>query len=247
MDIQLIHQFVETKRLPAELNIEELKEELNKHPYCQGTIFLYLKWMYTHYPHLFQAEFEKKKPLISNEKQLLMVIFEEKYQQLFPIKENQGRLSMTDRLLDSVPDYDFSPFEMALLTSQELSHSSATTDYFAHLQETIHSNIDSEDTPAPLRHQDAIDAFIQKSEQGSSLKIDSSSQVNSTAVSTKEEEPLEDDLFFTETLAQIYVKQKKYKQAHKIISRLHLNYPEKNTYFADQIRFLERLIENTPE
>lgn len=49
---------------------------------------------------------------------------------------------------------------------------------------------------------------------------------------------------FTETLARIYIKQGKFEQAIEIIRRLSLKYPKKNRYFADQIRFLEKLIAN---
>ncbi len=52
------------------------------------------------------------------------------------------------------------------------------------------------------------------------------------------------DPYFTETLAHIYIKQGKYSKAIEIIRRLSLNVPEKNRYFADQIRFLEKLILN---
>ncbi len=58
-----------------------------------------------------------------------------------------------------------------------------------------------------------------------------------------EETPSEDETF-TETLAKIYVKQHRYDKALEIIKKLSLNYPKKNAYFADQIRFLEKLIIN---
>ena len=54
----------------------------------------------------------------------------------------------------------------------------------------------------------------------------------------------EDDSYFTETLAKIYIKQHRYEKALEIIKKLSLNYPKKNAYFADQIRFLEKLINN---
>ncbi len=54
----------------------------------------------------------------------------------------------------------------------------------------------------------------------------------------------EDDGYFTETLAKIYIKQHRYEKALEIIKKLSLNYPKKNAYFADQIRFLEKLIIN---
>jgi hypothetical protein len=48
----------------------------------------------------------------------------------------------------------------------------------------------------------------------------------------------------TETMARIYIKQHNYSSALQIIKQLSLDYPKKNAYFADQIRFLEKLIIN---
>ena len=48
---------------------------------------------------------------------------------------------------------------------------------------------------------------------------------------------------FTETLASIYIKQHRYSEAIEIIRSLSLNFPNKSSYFADQIRYLEKLIE----
>ena len=58
------------------------------------------------------------------------------------------------------------------------------------------------------------------------------------------DEEILDESYFTETLAKIYIKQRKYSRALEIIKSLYLQFPEKNTYFADQIRFLEKLIIN---
>ena len=58
------------------------------------------------------------------------------------------------------------------------------------------------------------------------------------------EDITDDDTYFTETLAQIYIRQKKYEKALEIIKQISLKYPKKNSYFADQIRFLEKLIIN---
>ena len=54
-------------------------------------------------------------------------------------------------------------------------------------------------------------------------------------------EPL-DDAYFTETLARIYLKQHRYDKALEIIRSLYLNFPNKSIYFADQIRYLEKLV-----
>ncbi len=53
-----------------------------------------------------------------------------------------------------------------------------------------------------------------------------------------------DDSMLSESLAKMYIAQHKYSKALEIIQRLSLNYPEKSIYFADQIRFLTKLVLN---
>lgn len=58
------------------------------------------------------------------------------------------------------------------------------------------------------------------------------------------EEESDGDLLFSETLAGIYIKQGKYQKAYDMIKTLRLNFPEKSTYFALQLDFLTKLIDN---
>jgi len=53
-----------------------------------------------------------------------------------------------------------------------------------------------------------------------------------------------DDSMLQESLAKMYIARHKYSQALEIIERLSLNYPEKSIYFADQMRFLAKLVLN---
>jgi len=55
--------------------------------------------------------------------------------------------------------------------------------------------------------------------------------------------PAEDSLL-SESLAKIFIKQRRYERAYEIISNLSLKFPEKSIYFADQMRFLQKLIYN---
>ena len=51
-----------------------------------------------------------------------------------------------------------------------------------------------------------------------------------------------DHSMLTESLAKSYIRQKKYSRALEIITHLSLNYPEKSIYFADQMRFLRKIV-----
>ena len=96
-----------------------------------------------------------------------------------------------------------------------------------------------------------IDDFIQKSESSDASDTRREFLVEKEEETEEEEEPSVspvteelDDSCFTETLAKIYIKQHRYDKALEIIKKLNLKYPKKNAYFADQIRFLEKLIIN---
>ncbi len=74
--------------------------------------------------------------------------------------------------------------------------------------------------------------------------METSGNKTNKEVEKQEEEKDGEECYFTETLARIYIKQGRYEKALEIIKRLNLNIPKKNAYFADQIRFLEKVIIN---
>ncbi len=95
-----------------------------------------------------------------------------------------------------------------------------------------------------LRGQSLIDDFLSNDNERITLDLKGESEAAFLLLQEeKEEEP--ETSFFTETLANIYIKQGKYDKALEIIKRLCLEYPNKNRYFADQIRFLEKIIKHT--
>jgi hypothetical protein len=53
------------------------------------------------------------------------------------------------------------------------------------------------------------------------------------------------DIEISENEAKKMIKERKYKQAISILRELNLSNPKKSVYFADQIRFLEKVIENS--
>ena len=97
----------------------------------------------------------------------------------------------------------------------------------------------------PLRGQTLIDDFLAGDNERIVLDLKGESETTSLSLGGEKEEEEPESSFFTETLANIYVKQGKYDKALEIIKRLCLEYPNKNRYFADQIRFLEKIIKHT--
>ncbi len=106
----------------------------------------------------------------------------------------------------------------------------------------LKNNAGNEQEIPELRGQQLIDDFLAGDNERISLNF------STPAESEKEELPensSSETSFFTETLANIYIKQGKYGKALEIIKRLYLEFPNKNRYFADQIRFLEIIIKHT--
>ncbi len=99
-----------------------------------------------------------------------------------------------------------------------------------------------------LRGQSLIDDFLSGDNEKITLNLKPEGDTEPVRSSDEPSEPeneVAETSFFTETLANIYIKQGKYEKALEIIKRLYLEYPNKNRYFADQIRFLEKIIKYT--
>ena len=152
--------------------------------------------------------------------------------------ETSRTISLIDRFLDSIPaEADSGKSATEGRKKRKPTPADAAIDYVAYLLET-EGGLD-DDSPA-MRGQDLIDNFINNDNGKIELK-DKPEYVPEIDGNDKKEG---DENYFTETLAQIYIKQGRYSKALEIIKRLNLNYPKKNAYFADQIRFLEKLIIN---
>ncbi len=80
-----------------------------------------------------------------------------------------------------------------------------------------------------------IDKFIE-----SEPKIDPEQEV--PKVDIKSSVKLKKDELMTETLAKVYLEQKKYKKAIQAYKILSLKYPEKSGFFADRIKAVRQLI-----
>ena len=95
-------------------------------------------------------------------------------------------------------------------------------------------DIINDEVPKVEKKLDLIDEFIKNSPKIEFSKEEESD--NKITVDTK----IKDELI-TETLAKIYVTQKKFNKAIKAYDILSLKYPKKSSFFADQINYIKKL------
>lgn len=252
MNVQEFYALVNKENSPNEAMSEELRMLVEKYPYFQAGLFIYLKSLYIS-PSIedFTPELQRLSPFVLDRKALFYYIFSEQYSR-FRIEGGKNELNKdrTSVLLDAFFESLDEGSKGKQLEYSINNASMASLDYFSFL-ESAESIKKEGKTEIKLKHQDVIDSFISKvEEEGNSLKIKLSKDDLDDSDDLPKPPPNEisyddDDIFFSETLANIYIKQRKFQKAFEIIERLSLNYPEKNIYFADQLAFLEKLIINS--
>ena len=156
-------------------------------------------------------------------------------------RKEDRTISLIDDFLDSIPEEERPDKQKH---KRKPTPADAAVDYVSYLLETESEEEKEEDKNAPLmKGQSLIDDFINH-EKGK-IKLKEEPEYKPEIEEAAPEDGNDgNESYFTETLAKIYIKQGRYEKALEIIQRLNLNYPKKNAYFADQIRFLEKLILN---
>ena len=245
---ELYHLMANPVRL-TEKTIPDLQQIVNDFPFFHAARMLYLKKLSVTGDIRLQVELKKMAIHIPDRIKLYMLVEGE-----LPINAGMVQITETTDKKESIKET-----EIAIPDAEDLSNtlpdepltfeaaSLASTDYTRLLED---NNAKPAVSQHRMQHQDLIDSFIQKEQtrthnriliEPAKTGIDSDEMMKDQDISHKTSE----DVYFTETLANIYIKQKRYDKALEIIKRLSLKYPKKNIYFADQIRYLEKLIIHT--
>nr|WP_297908803.1 hypothetical protein [uncultured Parabacteroides sp.] len=255
MKAEDLYRLMEEPSGLTEGTLLELRRIVEEYPYFQVVRMLYLKNLAVLNDMSFASELEKMAIFLPDRKKLFRLIEGEKYDlNTCPASvehesdiRKKDSFSLIDAFLSDRNEETEPRKETPLLFQP-----SASSDYISWSLSRGGNEGQPEDTENKLRHHDLIDSFIKNDRQrtpGSGLEIYEETSRAETPESVRElnderSKSLEDSCL-TETLARIYIKQKRYDKALQIIKNLSLKYPEKNVYFADQIRFLEKLIINT--
>lgn len=241
---------------PENLNKEtlyDLQSMLALYPYYQPARILLLQNLFLLHDPTFDDELRRAAVYISD-RHILFKLVEDAHYQLIPEQKKAGKQSTTinaetatdedrttsliDTFLEQIPEEEDTTQETE--GRRKPTPADATVDYVAYLLES--ESKQNEDITPQLRGQELIDDFIYN--EGGKIILQDETEYEPEENDHNEAAENEDTGYFTETLARIYIKQGRYSKALEIIRRLNLVYPKKNRYFADQIRFLEKLIIN---
>ena len=256
-----LYNLIENPSLLSEETLPALRELTMAYPCFQAPCILYLKNLAQLQDASFKDELRRLIHYIPDRRKLFLMIEGD----LYGLAELYGEtvedeirdtFSVIDEFLSGKPEPTMDDF----YSSPEFTPS-VSSDYVFWMDSNEGQPEEEEEAAENrMQHQDLIDTFIEKDESGHFNRRfnyredaaddtdDSDDDIDSVVDdidAVAEDAHSLDDSYFTETLARVYVKQRRYVKALQIIKNLSLKYPEKNIYFADQIRFLEKLIINT--
>lgn len=228
----------------------DLRCLLAQHPYYQTARLLMLQNLYLLHDPTFDEELRKAAIYVTDRKVLFDLVEAAHYKipkTVHTAKKKVGEtgtadrtISLIDNFLKSIPDQQ----ETSPAQKRRPTPADAALDYVSYLLDIEGEEKPKDGDATQLKGQDLIDDFIKK--DGGKIQLKEKPEYL-PEIDTEEENGdfYGEGGYFTETLAKIYIKQGRYSKALEIIKRLNLNFPKKNIYFADQIRFLEKLVLNS--
>ena len=232
----------------------ELRSLLALYPYFQTARLLLLQNLYLLHDPTFDEELRRASAYITDRRVVFKMIEGRHYEYRNMMRqqkvakpkpvENEDRTStLIDNFLDQIPkDYEE---EIDPKPKRKPTPADAAVDYISYLVEVEPEGTQEMPGEMPkMFGQDLIDSFINDDKGKFTLSDTPEYRPEPQSIAQNDEIEVGGE-FFTETLARIYIKQGRYSKALEIIRRLSLENPKKNAYFADQIRFLEKLIVNS--
>ncbi len=250
-------RLIEHPELMNKETLYELRNLVALYPYYQTARLLLLQNMYLLHETSFDDELRRAAIYITDRKTLFNLVeashyhiktaaekMEEEAREAQRSEQGNNRtLSIINEYLESTPKDSQNEDNDA---GRKPTPADAAVDYVAYLLKTESQEDKETEADRPqMKGQDLIDSFI--NDNGGKIQLQDKPTYKPETEDEEEEPNGQNDYdegYFTETLAKIYIKQGRYSKALEIIQRLNLNYPKKNAYFADQIRFLRKLILN---
>ena len=252
MNVQVV-ELIEHPELLSRDTLYGLRELVAQHPYYQAARLLFLQNLFLLHDPTFGDELRRAALYIPDRRVLFKMVEGSVYEiQPTPLhKENTEKAveNSGDRTQSLIDDF-LRGTEMVEEKAGRVAKPAMvdpSKDYVAYLMQLEDVEPEKENTEKTeskgQRSDELLDGFLERNEDRIVLQNEPEYVPETPQVEETEENAL-DECYFTETLAKIYIKQGRYEKAIEIIRKLNLNYPKKNSYFADQIRFLQKLIIN---
>ena len=226
-----------------------LRELVARYPYYQAARLLFLKNLFILHDTAFGEELRRAAIYLPDRRVLFDMVEGANYQlkpeRAMAGEDEQTNASRGERTVTLIDRFLHGSEQADDTQRRKNVTADATTDYMAYLMQME----DAETTAAEniptgtSRTGTLIDDFIDTQAAGDRLVLQDTPEYTPDLGNT-EQDPEQNEDYFTDTLAKIYIKQGRYEKAMEIISKLKLNFPKKNRYFADQMRFLQKLIIN---
>lgn len=230
--------------------LTQLKALVEKHPYYHAARIVYLRTLYQMHDPEFDGELRRTAVSVPSRKTLYSLFEGENARPENPIRGVPGQKPLVADAVASEKDTTaefLSDFLDALPQSHTIPASDtadARQDYMEWLVRTGADDHEEIREDTPVMGQEKIDIFLDENDGHINLEdIDQEDALQPTdAAASPSREMPESQL--TEALAHIYIKQKQYGKARKIIQKIAERKSERNRFLIDQLRFLDKLIIN---
>ena len=222
-------------------DLHQLKSLVEKYPYFQAARALYLKTLKNNESFKYNNELKVTAAYTVDRKVLFDLITSKEFQKSVKKKEQKGSFE-PNKLLPPTKESKIHKTIQELSIGKPLLFDKSESFSFNQWLELSAKKIITREPEAKTEiqktHQDSlIDKFIENNP-----KISKPSKTNTYIFKTSEIS--EDNQLMTETLAKVYLEQKKYDSAIKAYKILSLKYPEKSGFFADHMKRIKILQNN---
>ncbi len=229
----------------SEENSSELKSIIQKHPYFQSARALHLKTLKTQESYKYNNELKITAAHTTDRTVLFDFITSKDFKEI-PIKKGE-KISLKELLLPKKKSNTISTnIKDGLAIGEPLLFTKSESFSFNQWLQLTSKNVITRDNSSITKNRVPakslaknliIDRFIE-----TSPKIPRPSKTNPSEVKVVDNK--QNAQLATETLAKVYLEQKKYESAIQAYRILSLKYPEKSGFFADQIKRIQILQKN---
>lgn len=225
--------------------LTQLRALVDKYPYYQAARIMYLRTLYQMHDPTFDGELRRAAVCLPSRKTLYELFEEQNQSPENPIRSatHQKPLEAEIRTkdVDSTEEFltGFLDSQPSANITPDISALDAHQDYMEWFVRS--GSVSKEEDNAPTMGQETIDTFLDDTKGHITLE-DIPEEESPIPIPTPQRDLPESQL--TEALANIYIKQKQYEKARKIIMRIIERKGETSKHHADQLRFLNKLIIN---